>query len=123
MQWLLMMSLMISLLYGAPAFNSEQRFDQPDGTTFKGKQRGDEYLHWIESDSGDIILFNKKSRRFEHAELVGDTLQANGDLFVHTEKKSSASGLHRRSDSEALKRVWMGKRYKAIKRKSDASHR
>lgn len=55
------------LLQGAPAFEHLRSYTQKDGSHFKGSPKGDEYLHYIETNSGDIALFNKQSGNYEYA--------------------------------------------------------
>lgn len=122
--WLWLFIVTTSLLYGAPAFDGERQFHQPDGTSFSGRQRGDEYLHWIESDSGDILLFDRSSQRFEHTEIIDGKLQTDGRAFHHEENtKRSAQGLNSSSDVEALKSLWQRSRQQALERKRQTSLR
>lgn len=39
----------------APALGLEQQFSQPDGATFRGTLRGDEFFHFVEAQDGSIL--------------------------------------------------------------------
>lgn len=40
---------------------------QPNGVAIQAQLKGDEYLNWMETGSGDAFLFNKSSRQYEYA--------------------------------------------------------
>jgi hypothetical protein len=108
--WLSGLFIGAALLQAAPAWNGERSFKQPDGTTFKGKVRGDEYLHWIESDNGDIVIFNRKSRRYEKAEISTDSLIGSGSTY-HRAKTAPAKSTGMTAETrEALKSLWLKKK-------------
>lgn len=106
-------TLMALLLYGtllnaAPAFERERTFTQPDGTTFQGRLRGDEYLHWVETEEGKILVFNKKERRFEMGEIIDDTLKPSGDVFDPFQQMEQSI------TPDALRQLWQKKRRKIL---------
>jgi hypothetical protein len=78
MKYLLILSLLASYLFAAPAFHGKRTFTQPDGTVVEYRVQGDEYLHWNETENGDILLYSKKHRRLEFAEIEDGTLQPSG---------------------------------------------
>lgn len=55
------------LLHAAPAFEHLKEYYQKDGTRFKGTPKGDEYLHYIETEDKQIALFNRESGYYEYA--------------------------------------------------------
>lgn len=116
MQWLLLFIILSSLLYAAPALSTKRQFQQPDGTTFSGKQRGDEYLNWIESQEGDILLYNKKSRQYEYATIDEDGLSTNGQAVRPSIKGRRAIPLNRQDDGDKIRALWEKKRQKALQR-------
>lgn len=123
MKWLLIFFILGSLLYSAPAFSGKQQFKQPDGTTFSGKQRGDEYLHWIETENDDILLYNRKSRRFEYAIINNkDELVPSGEA-LHTSRHSKRSAvLTPNIRKDELHRLWQKKRRKEATRRNSMKH-
>ena len=81
MIYLLILSFISSLLFAAPAFHGKRTFTQPDGTEVTYRLQGDEHLNWMESESGDILLYSKKDKRLEFAEIKNGTLKASGIAF------------------------------------------
>ncbi len=125
MQWLVLFIFTISTLWSAPALSIEQQFQQPDGTTFTGRQQGDEYLHWIETEDGEIVLYNKKGKRFEYATVKDDKLVPSGESFKSGVKKTKtnngakrASLLHQKVNKGDLSRLWQKNRQKEMERRN-----
>ncbi len=116
MKWLLLSIITTSLLYAAPALSKKRQFQQPDGTTFTGKQHGDEYLNWIESQEGDILIYNKKSKQYEYATIDEDGLSPNGQALRPSLKGRRATHLNRQSDDDKIRELWKKKRQKAFQR-------
>ncbi|MCJ7764899.1 MAG: hypothetical protein MUP09_03055 [Thiovulaceae bacterium] len=93
MRSLLLLILGIQLLLAAPAFHGKRTFTQPDGTQVTYRLQGDEHLNWMESESGNILLYSKKNRRLEFAEIRGNTLKASGVPFSGAAAAKSASAV------------------------------
>lgn len=81
MKHLLYIALLSQLLMAAPAFQGKRTFTQPNGETITYRMHGDEYLHWFESENGDIMLYNKKNKRIESAVIKDGLLKASGHAF------------------------------------------
>jgi hypothetical protein len=60
-------------------------FKQSDGTVFKGKMKGDEAFHYIQTNDGNIVKYNKKSKNYEYMILK------NNDLVFSNIKAKSFS--------------------------------
>lgn len=88
MRYLILFTLTLQLIYAAPAFQGKRTFTQPDGSEVSYRLQGDEHLNWVESENGDILLFNKKENRLEYAEIREGTLKPSG---VPYSKAGSAS--------------------------------
>ena len=56
--------------FAVPAFPGHIVFKKNDGTTFVGKQFGDEWFNWIEAEDGNIVLRDRESHEFRYAEIV-----------------------------------------------------
>jgi len=98
-------------LQAAPARNGERYFKQPDGTVFSGQSRGDEYLHWIETSDGDIVIFNRKKREYEKAEVGTNRLIGSGKAYHNAENAGQARSPGTLSKKrEALHSLWMEKK-------------
>ncbi|MGB5966146.1 MAG: hypothetical protein WBG65_11555, partial [Sulfurimonadaceae bacterium] len=81
MKYLIVLSFITSILLAAPAFHGKRTFTQPDGTVVEYRAQGDEHLNWMESENGDILLYSKKNKRLEYAEIKDNTLKASGVAF------------------------------------------
>jgi len=90
-------------LYGAPAREVYRVFTQHDGTKFEAKQRGDEYLHWLEGRDGTTIIYNKKSDNFEVGIIDGNRLKPSGVLYTPKSRSSRSISV------DALDRLWQKK--------------
>lgn len=89
MKSLILSLITFSLLLSAPAFHEKKVFELSNNDSFSGYLKGDEHLNWIESDEGDILVFNQQSHRYEYAIIKENNLVPSG-----VEK---AKGLHKRS--------------------------
>ena len=118
MQWLLLFFIFTSMLYSAPAFSGKRQFQQPDGTIFNGRQRGDEYLNWIETENDDILLYNKKSNQFEYATINNrDELVPSGEAIRKSGDGKRSSKLAPKVRKDELQRLWKKKRHKEAARR------
>ncbi len=91
MKHLLIITLFAQILLAAPAFQGKRTFTQPDGTVITYQNRGDEYLHYAESDDGEVLLYSKKNARMEYAEIRDSSLRPSGKAYKRaTSAKSSA---------------------------------
>ena len=89
MKYLVILSFISSLLLAAPAFHGKRIFTQPDGTVVTYQLQGDEHLNWIASQKGDILLFSKKNRRLEFAEIKNNELKPSGVPFTQADTTNS----------------------------------
>ena len=71
-------------VYAVPASPDYFEVFQPDGSTFKARQYGDEFQGWTESESGHTILKNEITNVWEYA-LQGPNgaLSLSGQQVVH----------------------------------------
>lgn len=95
MRYLILFTLSVQLLLAAPAFQGKRVYTQPDGTEVTYRLQGDEHLHWIESESGDILLYSKKNKRLEFAEIKNNTLQPSGVAFSKNAASKVSSAAQR----------------------------
>ena len=94
MKILLFTLIMIQILIAAPAYHAKRAYTQPDGTIITYRNKGDEHFNWTESDDGNIIIYNKKNKRMEFAEIKNGSLKASGIMFS---KKRTSSSTYRSS--------------------------
>ncbi len=121
---LMILTLSISV-FGAPAFSGVREFKQADGTTFRAHLGGDEHLNWVESENGDILVFNKSSNNFEYATIENKKLKASGTKYM---KPSSLRSLAPRAvnikkvSKDELSALWQSKRRDSYKRRNIPTH-
>ncbi len=103
---LIALAITTNMMYAAPALSIDREFVQPDGTSFKASVKGDEYLGWIESEGGEILLLNNRSGAYEFAIIDQDELVSSGITY----KKLSKSAREATLSKEDLYRLWRKKR-------------
>ena len=91
MKYLIVLSFITSILLAAPAFHGKRTHTQPDGTEVTYRLQGDEHLNWMESENGDILLYSKKNKRLEYAEIKDNTLKASGVPFSKVDVSNARS--------------------------------
>ena len=107
MRYLLLITLLSTLAFGAPAYHAKRTFTQPDGSKVEYRNQGDEYLHWKEDREGNILLLNRDSDALEFAEIKKGNLVPSGEVYsknrqLRSSKKSSQSHRLSRDDLERL---------------------
>ena len=115
MKYLILITFLLSNLQSAPAFSKSRVLKQENGVTFIGQSRGDEYLHWIESEDGEILKYNPESKNYELAEIKDGYLKPSGKKYVSGLKQSNglrkSSGLNNSNlKSQELYKLWDKKR-------------
>lgn len=81
----------VTLAFGAPAFSGHRTFTQPDGTIIHYQLKGDEYLHWLETREGDIVLYNEKENCLEYAQIKDGVLVSSGEVVSSPQERTAAS--------------------------------
>jgi hypothetical protein len=75
--------LLLSLtLYSAPSYSHLKEFKNSDGTTFYAIAKGNHKLNWIQTQDGDILKYNTRSKNFEFAKIEGKRLIASGKKYT-----------------------------------------
>jgi len=69
------------VLHAAPALSKEKTLTQSDGSTFKATPKGDEYLHYLKTEDGDILVYNPKTKNYDYAIIKNDTLTPSGNAY------------------------------------------
>lgn len=103
MRAVLLIIMTAYMLFAAPAFSDKRRYVQPDGTTFHATPKGDEYLNWIQSEEGEILRFNRKSRNYDYAVIANSALRASGIAY---KKEVVRSKSIQRINHEELRELW-----------------
>jgi hypothetical protein len=62
--------LISSNILAVSAIPGIQIFSQPNGSTFTGELKGDEYFNWVEDSLGRVIQFNPMSTNYEYSVIT-----------------------------------------------------
>ena len=118
MKFLLLFILLISYLFSAPAYDGLREFKQADGSTFMAKGQGNQHLNWIETEGGEILKRNQKSKNFDYAEIKESKLKASGEKFEkQSQKRSKSLQKTKRLSKESVNNLWSIKKEEAQKRR------
>jgi len=105
--------MMISTLLAAPAFYGKRTFTQNDMSTFQGELKGDEYLHWIETNNEKIVIYNEKTQNHDYALIKNQQLLPSGQTFKPKQVRSISQS--KTLSKEAVHKLWMEKRIKGYR--------
>ncbi len=83
--------ILLSTAYAVPAFSMPREYRQSDGTTFIATPRGDEFLHYLESQDKRILKYNNKSKEYDYATIRNERLAPSGIRYVPPSKQKSAA--------------------------------
>ena len=117
MKPLLLLLLIASALWSAPAYTQKRMFKQPDGTDVPVRSQGDEYLNWIETDDGEILLLNKREKQLEYAIIKDKKLKPSGKAFKSPKARNNTPRLHPKITKEELRKLWKEKRKEEMLRR------
>lgn len=118
MKTLLLIFITYSLLHGAPAFHKMRTFTNSDGTTFQARALGNQHLHWIQTQDGEILKYNQESKNFEYATIKDDSLKPSGTAYQKSNSKRARSLGHVNKILESdIYRLWVKKQTLHHKRK------
>jgi len=112
MNYVLSLTLLAAVLSAAPAFEGSRTLIQSDGSSFQAKIKGDEYLHWVETSDKVILVYNRKSKNYEHAIIKSGALVPSGNAFrsVSKNRQLQSASLQKTISREALSELWLQKR-------------
>ena len=115
MRTILFLFISIQLVYCAPAMNRERNYIQSDGSSFKAKVKGDEYLHWMEDKEGNILKYNKQSNNYDFAMIEDNQLKASGQAYQ--KNKTRLRRVPQHISHQSLIKLWELKRVQRGERK------
>jgi len=116
MKYILLITILISQLYSAPARGGIREFTQADGSTFKASAKGNQHLNWIESEDGEILKYNQKTKNYEIAEIKNENLSPSGQKYINPHANDT-----QRSQSLNIKRVDKNKVYELWRKRQTDS--
>lgn len=111
MKYILIFAFLYSILQSAPARSGERTFEQENGVIFKGQARGDQHLHWIESEDGEILKYNPATKNYEIAKIQDENLVPSGIKYSAGIKKARSINMDRLQKEELFK-LWSIKQQK-----------
>ncbi len=118
MKTITLLILTFTLLLSAPALNKTKEFKNSDGTTFKAKSVGNHHLNWIETEDGEVLKYNSKSKNYEYGEIKNSALKASGAKYEKENSKRARSRGHiNKINKDELYNLWTKKRKEAHERK------
>jgi len=110
MKMVFILGIISTTLFSAPAFNKMRLFTNSDGSKFHARAQGDQYLHWLESEDGEILKYNPQHKVFEYAIIKNDSLQASGTRYQKNNSIRVRSIAHiKKLKRKDLYRLWQKK--------------
>ena len=91
MKYIVIISILLSSLHAAPAYNAKRVFKQADGEEFTARARGNHHLNWIEDENGEILKYNPETNNYEYAVVKDTQLKASGYRYKKQNMKKSIS--------------------------------
>jgi len=106
MKYIILISLLISQLFSAPARGGVRDFIQADGSTFKASAKGNHHLNWIESVDGEILKYNQYTKNYEFAEIKNENLAPSGYKYINKNAKQMQSNNVKKIDKSQVYKLW-----------------
>jgi hypothetical protein len=110
MKILILIFIVTSSLFCAPAFSKIRTFKNSDGKEFKAQAQGDQYLNWIYTEDGEILKYNQKSKDFEYAIIKDNLLQPSGVKYQKKSTKTKMANSFKKVDISKIYKLWQEKR-------------
>ncbi len=120
----LLLFVLQTLIFAAPAFPGKRQFTQADGTTFTAQGHGDEYLNWIEAEDGSILRYNTHTKNYEYADIKDGALGASGIVYSKTkrENRPEKTQIIPSIKKEVLLKLWQERRTERHSKSKKHSH-
>ena len=110
MKFFLLLLVVISQLFSAPAFTKTREFTNADGTTFMAKAQGNQHLNWIQTLDGEILKYNTQTKNYEYAKIENKQLQATGVIYeVNNSKRARSIGKINKLERSEVGELWREK--------------
>jgi len=113
MKLILLIASLGMALWAAPAAPMDMDFEQADGSSFRGNLIGDEYMHWVKSKKGDILMYNNKTKNYDYGTIKkinnADELVASGIKYQTLKYGTRTTNLPK-IDNKVLRQLWKKKR-------------
>ena len=117
MKALISLICLYMLLQAAPAYTEARTITLSDGSTLIASLRGDEYLNWFETESGEIILYDKSHKRFEYPHILNGELKPSGVAYSSEKILPKSAALKPSVTKSQLQKIWRDKRTEAAKQR------
>jgi len=124
MKFMLIIVFLGQLLLAAPAFQGKRTFTQPNGEVITYRLQGDQYLHWMEKDNGEVILYSEENRQMESAVIQDGQLKSSGHVVSNRQHTRQASAQQKKISHKDLETIYRLQREKYNKhQKKSPTHR
>lgn len=107
MKYILIITILLTNLFSAPAYNAKRIFKQADGSEFTARANGNHHLNWIEDENGEILKYNHETKNFEYAIIEGTSLKPSGYRYQKPTANKSISQSKR--EVEKIDKKQLGK--------------
>ncbi len=99
----------VLISFAAPVFSVQKTYRQSDGTTFTATPKGDEYLNYIQTPQGDILLYNPKTKNYDYATVKNNSLVPSGIPYQKNNsfKKATSYKTYKKPSKEDLKQLYI----------------
>jgi hypothetical protein len=97
MKYLLILTMILTNLFSAPAYNAKRVFKQADGTEFTARANGNHHLNWIEDENGEILKYNAETKNFDYAVIEGTSLKPSGHRYQKQNSGQTISKAQRKA--------------------------
>lgn len=95
MKYILILTLILTNLFSAPAYNAKRIFKQADGTEFTARLSGNHILNWVEDENGEILKYNPETKNYEYAIVQDSKLKPSGVRYSKQNAKLAPSKAQR----------------------------
>lgn len=113
MKYIILITLLISQLYSAPARGGIRDFIQADGSTFKASAKGNQHLNWIESEDAEILKYNQQTKNYEFAEIKNNRLMPSGEKYIPSSIYKSQNKNTKKIDKNKVYQLWQKRQAEA----------
>lgn len=110
MKIVLLVLLLISQLFSAPAYSKMREFKNTDGTTFMARAQGNQHLNWIKTSDGEILKYNQETKNYEYAKIEDKALKASGTKYEKNNSiRARSIGRVNKISTDELGKLWQEK--------------
>jgi hypothetical protein len=110
MRFVLTLIFTIVLANATIAYRGVITFKQPDGSTFQGYLKGDEFYSWIQTKAGYTAQYNNETKQYEYLTYENSELSFTAEAVRTVDGVEQASPSIHVIDQDHLINIWTKKR-------------